>query len=218
MTLNRLSPLSRFSTFSPFCRLQMEPTQVSLRSTLGSVDQSQSSLWAQRERPGRWMAAPVHQRTRKGRTVGRVKREHPSTYHPAVWSSSTLALWPPPERSSRACWRSSWCWTIPASLLCTGRRTGTGRVRKTHLLTVSLTEDIHNRKTFNNMLFIFCADLFQKLPLCERPLLLRLIAGPDPDQLSFILKENETGEVEVRKHRNIHKHTYCIHTLQVDLM
>uniref|UniRef100_A0A673BZJ2 Ras association domain-containing protein 5-like n=1 Tax=Sphaeramia orbicularis TaxID=375764 RepID=A0A673BZJ2_9TELE len=39
-------------------------------------------------------------------------------------------------------------------------------------------------------------DLFQKLPLCERPLLLRLIAGPDPEQLSFVLKENETGEVE----------------------
>lgn len=39
-------------------------------------------------------------------------------------------------------------------------------------------------------------DLFQKLPLCERPLVLRLIAGPDPDQLSFVLKENETGEVE----------------------
>ncbi|KAM4613798.1 ras association domain-containing protein 5 [Polymixia lowei] len=39
-------------------------------------------------------------------------------------------------------------------------------------------------------------DLFQKLPLNERPLLLRLIAGPDPEQLSFILKENETGEVE----------------------
>ncbi|XP_040014568.1 ras association domain-containing protein 5 isoform X1 [Xiphias gladius] len=39
-------------------------------------------------------------------------------------------------------------------------------------------------------------DLFQKLPLCERPLLLRLIAGPDPGQLSFVLKENETEEVQ----------------------
>ncbi|XP_026203988.1 ras association domain-containing protein 5 isoform X2 [Anabas testudineus] len=39
-------------------------------------------------------------------------------------------------------------------------------------------------------------DLFQKLPLYEHPLLLRLIAGPDPEQLSFVLKENETGEVE----------------------
>ncbi|KAK7880702.1 hypothetical protein WMY93_032652 [Mugilogobius chulae] len=39
-------------------------------------------------------------------------------------------------------------------------------------------------------------DLFQKLPLWERPLLLRLIAGPDTDTLSFVLKENETGEVE----------------------
>ncbi|KAF3856102.1 hypothetical protein F7725_016825 [Dissostichus mawsoni] len=39
-------------------------------------------------------------------------------------------------------------------------------------------------------------DLLQKLALCERPLLLRLITGPDPEQLSFVLKENETGEVE----------------------
>ncbi|XP_037534852.1 ras association domain-containing protein 5 isoform X1 [Nematolebias whitei] len=39
-------------------------------------------------------------------------------------------------------------------------------------------------------------DLFQKLPLSERPLLLRLIAGPDTEQLTFVLKENETGEVE----------------------
>lgn len=47
---------------------------------------------------------------------------------------------------------------------------------------------------------MFCrADLFQKLPLSERPLLLRLIAGPDTEQLTFVLKENETGEVEVRK-------------------
>ncbi|XP_075880536.1 ras association domain-containing protein 5 isoform X2 [Nelusetta ayraudi] len=38
--------------------------------------------------------------------------------------------------------------------------------------------------------------LLQKLPQCDHPLLLRLIAGPDPDLLSFILKENETGEVE----------------------
>lgn len=42
------------------------------------------------------------------------------------------------------------------------------------------------------------ADLFQKLPLHERPLLLRLRAGPDLQRLSFVLKENETGEVEVR--------------------
>ncbi|XP_023180501.1 ras association domain-containing protein 5 isoform X2 [Xiphophorus maculatus] len=39
-------------------------------------------------------------------------------------------------------------------------------------------------------------DLFQKLPLSEHPLVLRLIAGPDPEQLTFVLKENETGEVE----------------------
>ncbi|XP_034726009.1 ras association domain-containing protein 5 isoform X1 [Etheostoma cragini] len=39
-------------------------------------------------------------------------------------------------------------------------------------------------------------DMFQKLPLCERPLILRLTAGPDPEKLSFVLKENETEEVE----------------------
>ncbi|XP_058229147.1 ras association domain-containing protein 5 isoform X2 [Hemibagrus wyckioides] len=39
-------------------------------------------------------------------------------------------------------------------------------------------------------------DLLQKLPDSEHPLLLRLLAGPDLEKLSFVLKENETGEVE----------------------
>ncbi|KAL2091151.1 hypothetical protein ACEWY4_013414 [Coilia grayii] len=39
-------------------------------------------------------------------------------------------------------------------------------------------------------------DLFQKLPGSEHPLYLRLVAGPDPEQLTFVLKENETGDVE----------------------
>lgn len=55
--------------------------------------------------------------------------------------------------------------------------------------------------------FFYAADLFQKLPLCEHPLLLRLIAGPDSEQLSFVLKENETGEVEVRNHTHLHTHS-----------
>ncbi|XP_056413992.1 ras association domain-containing protein 5 isoform X2 [Hyla sarda] len=38
--------------------------------------------------------------------------------------------------------------------------------------------------------------LFQKLALTEHPLYLRLIAGPDTEKLSFILKENETGDVQ----------------------
>lgn len=38
--------------------------------------------------------------------------------------------------------------------------------------------------------------LFQKLSIADRPLYLRLLAGPDTDVLSFVLKENETGEVE----------------------
>ncbi|XP_048027692.1 ras association domain-containing protein 5 isoform X1 [Megalobrama amblycephala] len=39
-------------------------------------------------------------------------------------------------------------------------------------------------------------DFFQKLPLSDCPLYLRLLAGPDLENLMFILKENETGEVE----------------------
>ena len=58
------------------------------------------------------------------------------------------------------------------------------------------------------LLFFKPPDLFQKLPLCERPLLLRLIAGPDPEVLSFVLKENETGEVEGRKQPCLHTDTH----------
>ncbi|XP_017568521.1 ras association domain-containing protein 5 isoform X1 [Pygocentrus nattereri] len=39
-------------------------------------------------------------------------------------------------------------------------------------------------------------DLFQKLAGSEQPLCLRLLAGPDLESLSFVLKENETGDVE----------------------
>ena len=39
--------------------------------------------------------------------------------------------------------------------------------------------------------------LFHKLSVVDCPLYLRLLAGPDTDILSFVLKENETGEVEV---------------------
>ena len=60
--------------------------------------------------------------------------------------------------------------------------------------------------------------------MCERPLSLRLIAGPDPDKLSFILKENETGEVEVRptdKDTRKHAQKYLlinpIHPINVSL-
>nr|XP_008542071.1 PREDICTED: ras association domain-containing protein 5-like [Equus przewalskii] len=38
--------------------------------------------------------------------------------------------------------------------------------------------------------------LFQNLSVADCPLYLRLLAGPDTDVLSFVLKENETGEVE----------------------
>lgn len=41
----------------------------------------------------------------------------------------------------------------------------------------------------------------RKLPDRERPLRLRLNAGPNEKVLSFVLKENETGEVNVRRDR-----------------
>lgn len=44
---------------------------------------------------------------------------------------------------------------------------------------------------------LILSDLFQKLPLSDCPLYLRLLAGPDLENLTFVLKENETGEVEV---------------------
>ncbi|XP_073471878.1 ras association domain-containing protein 5 [Aquarana catesbeiana] len=37
---------------------------------------------------------------------------------------------------------------------------------------------------------------FQKLALTEHPLYVRLLAGPDADVLSFVLKENEIGDVQ----------------------
>lgn len=37
-----------------------------------------------------------------------------------------------------------------------------------------------------------------KLADAEKPLFLRLVAGPDSDLLSFVLKEQQTGEVMVR--------------------
>lgn len=39
--------------------------------------------------------------------------------------------------------------------------------------------------------------LFQKLAVTDCPLYLRLLAGPDTNELSFVLKESETGDVEV---------------------
>ncbi|KAK1799581.1 hypothetical protein P4O66_000460 [Electrophorus voltai] len=39
-------------------------------------------------------------------------------------------------------------------------------------------------------------DLLQKLSGSEYPLVLRLLAGPDPENLTFVLRENETGDVE----------------------
>lgn len=171
-----------------FSRLKTGLTPASLRCTCGWVDRSPSRPW--RRRPA------TRPRTRTKRSAGTPRRGRPSTYRATAWSSSTSALRPPPKRWSRACWRSSWCWTTRASSPCTGRRTATDRVREA-ACSVSLEAGFHRRVSDR---LSRCADLFQKLPLSERPLLLRLIAGPDAEQLTFVLKENETGEVEVRKH------------------
>lgn len=48
--------------------------------------------------------------------------------------------------------------------------------------------------------FTFCLPLpvyIRKLSDDERPLRLRLCSGPNEKVLSFVLKENETGEVNV---------------------
>jgi len=43
-----------------------------------------------------------------------------------------------------------------------------------------------------------CAVYTCKLSEEEHPLFLRLVAGPSTDTLSFVLKEQQTGEVLVR--------------------
>ena len=50
-----------------------------------------------------------------------------------------------------------------------------------------------------NVCVCVCVDLFQKLLVTEHPLYLRLVTGPDADHLTFVLKEKESEEVEVRR-------------------
>lgn len=49
----------------------------------------------------------------------------------------------------------------------------------------------------------------RKLPDDEQPLRLRLLAGPSEKALSFVLKENETGEVNVSMHIDRTYETPC---------
>ena len=46
--------------------------------------------------------------------------------------------------------------------------------------------------------FLSLSVYIRKMSDAERPLRLRLNAGPNEKVLSFVLKENETGEVNVR--------------------
>lgn len=45
-----------------------------------------------------------------------------------------------------------------------------------------------------------------KLSEGEHPLFLRLLAGPNTDTLGFVLREQQTGEVMVRRTQNSHTH------------
>ena len=47
--------------------------------------------------------------------------------------------------------------------------------------------------------FLSYAVYLRKISDDERPLRLRLATGPDEKLLSFVLKENETGEVNVSR-------------------
>lgn len=47
--------------------------------------------------------------------------------------------------------------------------------------------------------------LFQKLSVTEHPLYIRLLAGPDSNVLSFVLRENEIEEVQVSNPYNNQK-------------
>lgn len=111
-------------------------------------------------------------------------------------SSYTSAVPPRSVRSSRACSRSSWCRIIHASLPSTARPVETARVSVQMKMTYTLWIIL-----LSYVILMCClpvlSDFFQKLPLSDCPLYLRLLAGPDLENLMFILKENETGEVEV---------------------
>lgn len=74
-------------------------------------------------------------------------------------------------------------------------------MKDTYFCLLSFSMGNRNQRNLYSFSGFPLAALLQKLPQGDQPLLLRLIAGPDPDQLSFILKENETGEVEVSRQK-----------------
>lgn len=62
---------------------------------------------------------------------------------------------------------------------------------------------------FNHSSSFFIVSVYiRKLSDEEQPLRLRLLAGPNEKALSFVLKENETGEVNVSIDIDISK-AYC---------
>lgn len=119
------------------------------------------------------------------------------TYPRMLPSTCTLVLAPLPVRSSRHCWKSSLWWIILASSLCLSAASATTRVWITVLL-----GNFQNLRFFRNLhvessLVLLAAVYIRKLSDSERPLRLRLASGPNEKVLSFVLKENETGEVNV---------------------
>lgn len=121
-----------------------------------------------------------------GALLSTCQRMHPST--------CTLVHGHLLVRSSRLCWRSSLWSTIPPSLLCLS---GVSAMNKVLLLPDSVWVNVFFI-LFHLTNFVSCLVYIRKLSDRERPLRLRLNAGPNEKVLSFVLKENETGEVNVR--------------------
>ncbi len=66
----------------------------------------------------------------------------------------------------------------------------------------------------NGVCVCVCAVYTCKLSEEERPLFLRLVAGPCTDALSFVLKEQQTGEVLVSIHFRFLSQSYINKTKQ----
>lgn len=119
------------------------------------------------------------------------------TYPRTLQSTCTSVLAPLPVRSSRRCWRSSQWWIILASLLCLSAASAMTRVLLTFLLVHFANLMFLRILHVESSLALLAAVYIRKLSDNERPLRLRLASGPNEKVLSFVLKENETGEVNV---------------------
>lgn len=165
-------------------RIRTVPTLASWKcsSSLHAqcLSHHQRKVVSVRQRRGRqWNAAPLF------------------TYPRTLQSTCTSVLAPLPVRSSRRCWRSSQWWIILASSLCLSAASGMTRVLLTFLLVNFANLMFLRILHVESSLVLLAAVYIRKLSDNERPLRLRLASGPNEKVLSFVLKENETGEVNV---------------------